>query len=345
MAVKPASDLMGAETLRQMFERAPGFMAISSGPEHVLQLVNLAYRQLVGDRELIGKPVREAFPDLEGQSFFDLLDHVYRSGQAVTGREKALTLRRRQGEPAEKRYLDFVFQPITGEDGKVTGLFVQGNDVTEHHLAALSLRESEQRFRLIADSAPVPMWVTQLDRKRNFVNRAYVDFLGVSYEQALGFDWRQIIHPDDMDRIVAESVAGEASLKPFMLEGRYRRKDGEWRWLQSVSQPRWGPAGEHVGFIGVAHDVTEAKEAEAKLRELNELLEGRVHERTEELSTALDQLQAEVGERMRAEAALRQAQKMEAVGQLTGGIAHDFNNLLTPILGGLEIIASRVEDS
>ena len=211
-------------------------------------------------------------------------------------------------------------------------------------LAEAALRESEQRFRLIADSAPVPMWVTRLDRSRGFVNIAYAEFLGVSYDDALHYDWRTRIHPEDIDRVVAESLAGEATLKAFVLEARYLRHDREYRWLRSVSQPRWGPDGEHAGFIGVAHDVTEAKEGERKLRELNETLERRVAERTADLSAALDRLQAEVAERLRAEEALRQAQKMEAVGQLTGGIAHDFNNLLTPIMGGLELIAMRTTD-
>ena len=82
---------------------------------------------------------------------------------------------------------------------------------------------------------------------------------GVSYEEAVDYDWRHIIHPDDAERILAESLAGEASLKTFVLEGRFRRADGEWRWLRSISQPRWGPNGEHIGFIGVAHDITEWK--------------------------------------------------------------------------------------
>ncbi len=182
------------------------------------------------------------------------------------------------------------------------------------------------------------MWVTKLDRKRSFVNRAYVDFLGITYQAAVDYDWRTIIHPDDQARILAESVAGEATLDTFVLEGRFRRGDGAWRWLRSVSQPRWGPGGEHVGFIGAAHDITEWKEAA-------EVLEARVAERTADLSAALDRLQAEVGERERAEEALRQAQKMEAVGQLTGGIAHDFNNLLTPVIGGLEILVRSLDDT
>ena len=84
------------------------------------------------------------------------------------------------------------------------------------------------------------------------------------------------LHPDDQQRIVQESIAGEASLKPFVLEARYRDADGEWRWLRSESQPRWDPTGKHIGFIGVAHDITAAKQAEHDLRQLNEILELRI---------------------------------------------------------------------
>ena len=200
-------------------------------------------------------------------------------------------------------------------------------DITERTLAKELLRESEERFRLIANSAPVPMWVSKLDGTRSFANQAYLDFLGLDYEKAIVFDWRKILHPDDLSRIVGESLAGEASLQPFVLEARYRQADGAWRWMRSESQPRWDPAGKHVGFIGVAHDITAAKEAEGELRRLNETLEQRIKERTAQLESN--------------EEALRQSQKMEAVGQLTGGVAHDFNNLLTIIRSATDFLRRR----
>jgi PAS domain S-box-containing protein len=333
-----------SEQLQRLFARAPGFMAVVRGPEHVFEMANASFLQLVGRHSITGMSVREALPEVAGQGFISLLDELYRTGDPFTGKGVEILLRPSPDEPAQPRLLDFVYQPIVEADGSVSGIFVEGYDVTERIEAERALRESEERFRLIANSAPVPMWVTRLDRSRGFVNQAYADFLGVSYDEALNFDWRTVVHPEDGERLVRESLAGEASLRPFRLEARYRRSDGEWRWLRSESQPRWDSQGEHVGFIGVAHDITESKQGEAALRQLNETLERRVAERTADLRSALEQLQTEMAERVRVEDALRQAQKMEAVGQLTGGIAHDFNNLLTPIVGGLQFVASRVDD-
>jgi PAS domain S-box-containing protein len=287
------------------------------------------------------------------------------------------------------------------------------------------------------------MWMSRLDGKRAFVNQAYMDFLGLSFEECLVFDWRKALHPDDIERILREQIVGEGSKKPFALEARYRRADGAWRWLRSESQPRWDPGGEHVGFIGVAHDITAAKTAEIELRSLNETLEAQVEARTlerdriwhvsqdilvvsdqsgvwlnvnpaatnllgwraEELigrtsewiehpddiertrnevadvasgrivqrfenrfrhkdgsyrwlswaaalhegliyATARDVTDEKEAEEAlkRTEEALRQSQKMEAVGQLTGGIAHDFNNLLQGIVGSLDIVQKRLAD-
>jgi PAS domain S-box-containing protein len=314
-------------------------MVVAWGPE-LLVVHNDSYGEILGDRRpALGRPLREVWAD----QWVDAVGpHVERVLQGETVYlEAAPRLLRREGR-AETAWLTFCYNPLRDEAGEIAGLFgvvtaVSSDERTEHRL-----RESEERFRLIADSAPVLMWVTQLDRRRSFVNRAYVDFLGITYEEAVDFDWRSIIHPDDADRILAESIAGEATLKTFVLIGRFRGGDGEWHWMRSVSQPRWGPGGEHIGFIGAAHDITDAKRAEQSLRELNETLERRVAERTADLRAALDRLQDEIAERERAEEALRQAQKMEAVGRLTGGIAHDFNNLLTPVIGGLEILVANV---
>ncbi|MDZ4364411.1 MAG: PAS domain S-box protein [Brevundimonas sp.] len=201
----------------------------------------------------------------------------------------------------------------------------------ERARAEAEVRESEQRFRAIADTAPVLIWVTHPDRTRAFVNQAYVAYYGGSYDDALAADWRAVVHPEDQARILTESVSGEATGRPFSMEARYLRHDGSYRWLRSFSRPRIGPDGAVAGFVGVAFDVTDPKKAEQDLKRINELLEDRVGEA--------------LAEKAKAEADLMHAQRMEAVGRLTGGVAHDFNNLLTVVIGALDIILRSPNDA
>jgi PAS domain S-box-containing protein len=192
----------------------------------------------------------------------------------------AAVVRRRNDhpQPADGGAADAI-SPQVEPDGTVSGIVILVSDVTEQRVAERALRESEARFRRIANNAPVIMWVTRLDRHREFVNDAYLAFSGVARDQVNTHDWRDFIHPDDFERVVVESMTGEASLRPFSLEARYKRADGAYRWLRSVSSPRFGPDGDLVGFIGAAFDVTLAKEAELQLRH-------QVDERTAALSAS-----------------------------------------------------------
>jgi signal transduction histidine kinase/DNA-binding response OmpR family regulator len=135
-ALKLANQLQGDKThLQRLFEQAPGFTCVLRGPEHTYELANAAYRQLTGGRELIGKSVRAALPEVADQGFVGLLDEVYRSAKPFIGRAVAVDLRNSPDASLERRYLDFIYQPVLDPSGEVIGIFVQGSDVTEQKLA------------------------------------------------------------------------------------------------------------------------------------------------------------------------------------------------------------------
>jgi PAS domain S-box-containing protein len=117
--------------LSEIFTRAPAFVATLRGPDHVFELFNPAYLQLVGHRDLLGKTAREVFPEVEGQGFFHLLDNVYRTGEPYEGREIPIRLQRTPGGPPEERFIDLLYQPLFDADGSVSGIFAHGVDITE----------------------------------------------------------------------------------------------------------------------------------------------------------------------------------------------------------------------
>ena len=265
------------------FFTGPGMLALADLlPVMVAYLDrDLKYRFLNASlAEWLGRPRA----DILGQTIRELLGetawaHREPLLQATLAGEPQLFVAEMDHDSRGRVAVQVQYVPWKGTGGSINGIVILVADVTEQRSAERALRESEARFKRIANSAPAMMWVTRLDRVREFVNDHYVEFVGgpgSSREAAETLDWRTRIHPDDHDRVVAESIAGEESRQPFALEGRYLRHDGEFRWLRSVSQPRFGADGEVIGYIGVATDITLAKEAELELRRL-------VAERTAEL--------------------------------------------------------------
>jgi signal transduction histidine kinase/CheY-like chemotaxis protein len=133
------------ERFIQLFDQAPTFIALLRGPEHVIELANPGYLRLVGNRPVIGHSIAEALPDAVEQGYLTLLDEVYRSGKPHSATGAKYTVQVAPGAPGVERYVDFVYQPIGGTDGTVTGILVQGLDSTDRTLADQAVREADLR--------------------------------------------------------------------------------------------------------------------------------------------------------------------------------------------------------
>jgi signal transduction histidine kinase/CheY-like chemotaxis protein len=149
------------QRLMTLFEQAPGILAVLRGPDHVFEITNASYLQLIGHRELIGKSAREALPEVSGQGFFELLDQVYNTGEPFVGHAVPLRVQREAGGPLEERFIDFVYQPIRGPKGNVEGIFVEGSDVTvrkrvEDELRATN-RQKDQFLAMLAHELRNPL--------------------------------------------------------------------------------------------------------------------------------------------------------------------------------------------
>jgi PAS domain S-box-containing protein len=149
------------ERFRTLFEQAPGIMAVLRGPEHVFELTNQSYLQLIGHRQIVGRPAREALPEVAGQGFFELLDRVYQSGEPFVGHALPLRVQIEPGGPLVERFVDFVYQPIRDANGAVSGIFVEGSDVTsrkqvEDELRAAN-RQKDQFLAMLAHELRNPL--------------------------------------------------------------------------------------------------------------------------------------------------------------------------------------------
>jgi two-component system cell cycle sensor histidine kinase/response regulator CckA len=166
-----------------------------------------------------------------------------------------------------------------------------------------SLRESEERFRNMANAAPVMIWVSGLDKLYSFFNKGWLTFTGRTVEQELGFGWASGVHSDDRDRCLSIYFSSFDAHRDFHIEYRLRRSDGEYRWVLNSGMPRISPVTGFAGYIGSCIDITDVK-------------------RTQEDALAL--------------------QKLESIGVLAGGIAHDFNNLLGSVLALAELATTEL---
>jgi PAS domain S-box-containing protein len=233
--------------------------------------------------------------------------------------------------------------PLRDAEGQIIGLAGVSIDVTADRAAMAALKASEERFRTLSETAPAFIFITDGQGEVTYTNAAFQQYTGKTNEELIGTGWARTLHRDDLqipEKAWAKAVETE---QPYDAEYRFRKHNGEYRWFLIRATPVRNASGVITQWIGTCSDMQDAIDARQALEALNEGLETKVAARTAELRAAIETLQLEVTEREKAEAQVRQMQKIESIGQLTGGIAHDFNNMLAVVLGSLEIVKRRIK--
>jgi len=308
------------EQFAALFEQAPAFMAMLRGPDHRFEFANPSYLKLIGHRPVLGRTVAEALPDAVAQGYLELLDGVFASGDAHVANGAKYRMQPSPDAPVSERYVDFVYQPIRDAAGQVTGIFVEGFDVTDRKGAEIALHElnatlerrvKEDAARLLATERMIQTFFDHSSEcyavlveagggtfRYEEINPATLHLYGTTRDNVLGLTTEEVVGPERAAELNMHMSACLRGGVPY----RYERRQGDGI-VEALATPVPEEAGGPRRVIVSARDVTERRKLEEQLR---------------------------------------QAQKMEAVGQLTGGVAHDFNNLLTLVLGGLDLIGRQL---
>ncbi|MGC2045524.1 MAG: PAS domain S-box protein [Pseudolabrys sp.] len=281
---------------RQLYERLPELQLIYDTAPVGLAFLTLDCRYLQINQRLteicgisvadhIGRSVRETVPRVADQ-VEKLVQAIARTGEPITGVEV-------RGQRADNLNADHIWitnwHPLKNSEGRIIGINVVAEDITERKRAEAvlaasenALRESEKRFRDLADNIDQFAWTADTDGRRNWFNKRWHDYAGTTLEEMQGFGWQKLHHPDHLERVVQgirKSFKGDSPWEDtFPLRGR----DGNYRWYLARALPIRNEAGEVVRWFGTNTDITEQLEAEKALRELNATLEHRVEAQTRE---------------------------------------------------------------
>ena len=255
------------KNLRDFVMQSPAMLCLLRGPNHVFEITNPAYRQLVGGRTMEGKTAREALPEIEGQGFFELLDRVYATGEPFIGNELSVLLDRGKGV-LERAVVNLVYQPMRGADGEIDGIAVYASEVTElvdarerEKEARSAAEESEARVRTLVDSLPELAWTARADGFIDFYNRRWFEYTGTTLEQMQGWGWKSVHDPAMVDAVISLWERSLATGAPFEMEFPLRGADGVFRWFLTRVAPLRDAKGAIVRWFGTNTNIHEQREA------------------------------------------------------------------------------------
>ncbi len=245
------------------FEQAPVAISVLRGENLVFELSNPVNQRMLGGRNILGKSLKEAFPELP-QEIWQKHYRVYHTGQPYIGKEIATAIDWDNNGKIYPRYWNVVYEPLHNETGQIEGIITVGVEVTSEVLARQAISESEERFRTLADNISQLAWMAGANGDIYWFNRRWYEYTGAPPAQMEGQGWKKIIHPDDFDRVITKInrhfETGEDWEDTFQMLG----KDGQYRWFLSRAIPIRHKEGKIYRWFGTNTDITERQELERR---------------------------------------------------------------------------------
>lgn len=254
------------KSFEDILSQAPAAICVLRGPNHKIELANQNYLKLIGNRNILGKTVKEALPEIEGQGFFEILDKVYTSGEIFTGNEVPVKLDTKDGS-LRNSFINFMYQPTFDSNGKVDGIFVHAIEVTEQVNARKEVEKNEEKLKILIDAVPVIIWITDAVGNCTYLNSNWYNYTGQKKADAKQLEWLNLVHPEDRERVNERFQVSISQKDYFSHTYRLRTKNGNYRWVIDKGTPKYSPTGEYEGMVGSVLDIHEEKIKKQLIRE------------------------------------------------------------------------------
>ena len=242
-------------------------MGVLKGPDHVYEMANPLYLQLIDKKDIIGKKVREVLPELADQGILGFLDTVYQTGITFSANEMLVKFDFHGTGDLVDTYLNFIYQAHRNSEGEIDGILFFAIDVTEQILARKKINESEKRYRQIVETAQEGIWMIDKDDKTTFVNEKICTILEYSEDEMLGKDI-YFFMDDEGKKAGAQLMQNKRKGCSSQCQLRYITKTGKEIWTQISANPLFDESGTYKGALAMIADITSSKLAEVERNKL-----------------------------------------------------------------------------